>query len=891
MSDTGATPTPAPDWLWHYLQRVPPEEALLRASEARLIGALALPAPLLDLRDRFGRGRLPSEAERQGAHAAAIVVATGPAPIPDAALLTALWQMLPVDAPLLLCLPRASDHSAATWNGQLNRAGFAVLRWHSYYSAAQQQASAALRSPWPQLSYDLTGHYVFTPWHSVLDPLDAQLRPLDALHAPTDSDGCLFFVAQRAPQPVDRPLPPPATDWQSAAPPRAADARAATLDGLSSRPTTLPAVAAAARPAWQLRGPLPTLVLAALSLLTALLALLAMRGQPTAVGGGLFWWLLALAALLATSRAAQAPTPSTAAPARAPTRRIWLLPAGVLSVLLAARTDGAVLIALPLWLLGVLLVFGTLVDMPTLAQRWAQARAWRPPRTPLALALAGTLLLALAVRLFDLGGQPFIVNGIETQLGLEALRVRELFGSGWLTNPLLPLWPTRLSVALFGQTPFALRIWSPFVGTATVLVVFWAGRALWGSRVGLLAALFVAFSHTHIHYSRLGMSNIGDALLVTLALAAIAAGWHSGRRAHWLLAGSAIGAGAYFYTAAHLLPLMLLGLLLPALLDRPTLRRQLPAIGRAALLALAIALPQLLVYAANPAVFMERANLLGIARNGWLVDVAAQNGSNPLTLFGSRLWEAALGFHATLDRDSVYNPQIPLLNVLVGALLLLGLGMALAHLRQMRYAVWLSAFLVTITFGGALLLDLPSSRRYIVALPAVCLLAARAAGWLLDKLTIAWARRSDGGTARATLGIILAIGLLAGALDVSFYFVNYRRGGLFADRNTEIAATVGRYLATLDAPTTVYFHGMPTMYAGDPTIAFLAPTFEIGVNLYDVAPVADWPAATTPAVVHLFVPERSAELATVTAARPGGTLLSVTGRYADPLYLAYVVEP
>ena len=267
------------------------------------------------------------------------------------------------------------------------------------------------------------------------------------------------------------------------------------------------------------------------------------------------------------------------------------------------------------------------------------------------------LLLALVVRLWQLTAHPYVINGIEAQLGLEALAVNRAFGVAWLTNPTLPLFLDKGLLALFGRTPLALRILSPIIGTLSVFAIYHAGRLLWSRQLGLLAALLLAFSHTHIHYSRLGMSNVWDPLLAVAALACAAAAWHGGRRRDWLLAGAASGLSAYFYTAAHLLPLMLATLLLLALIiDGAGVRRRLPGLAAAALLALLISLPQLRVYIAQPELFMEHATVLGIVQSGWLEAAAAARNETQATIFGRQLWQAATGFDASIDLDGSFNP-------------------------------------------------------------------------------------------------------------------------------------------------------------------------------------------------------------------------------------------
>src|SRR5690606_12169388 len=120
------------------------------------------------------------------------------------------------------------------------------------------------------------------------------------------------------------------------------------------------------------------------------------------------------------------------------------------------------------------------------------------------------------------------------------------FATAWLTNPTLPLYFMALPISILGPTTLALRLVSPFVGAATVAATYLFGKRLFGNLTGLLAAILLLGSHLHLHYSRLGMTNIWDGLLALLALGAIGVAWQRPstaphQRLLWLWAGLFVG--------------------------------------------------------------------------------------------------------------------------------------------------------------------------------------------------------------------------------------------------------------------------------------------------------------------------------------------------------------
>ena len=137
-------------------------------------------------------------------------------------------------------------------------------------------------------------------------------------------------------------------------------------------------------------------------------------------------------------------------------------------------------------------------------------------RPRLMLALAGVLILAVALRLWGSGsGLPYVYHVDEPAYVSAALNL----GAGIIGRQPNP---TGFSNILFGEyaTCFALRrltgqfsstvafeqahrtdpsafnllarVTSALLGALTILVVFWLGREIWSAGAGLLASLFLA---------------------------------------------------------------------------------------------------------------------------------------------------------------------------------------------------------------------------------------------------------------------------------------------------------------------------------------------------------------------------------------------------------------
>jgi hypothetical protein len=779
-----------------------------------------------------------------------------------------------------------------------------VLRWQYYFSTGALRAlevghvqglpSAAL--------HFLTGHWIVGPWRSSLQPTERWLRPY--YEEKTSGTGAyLFFLAEKvADEPVVAPLPPAQpfsveTLQHVEAEGRAEEALPITQASVVRQVPAQPR--AESRPAETVRQPAGKsmqVILLAATLFLAVLGQRLLAGQPDSPTAGVWLYILSLLSLAALLHVRRRPDSPALPQGRALPRQRLLYPLALLLALFAQELGGRTLYdgrtwpALILWVGATALSYFAL-RTPALPH---QAIHWRFPGWKSLLLPAGLFLLALAPRLIALSEHPFMMNGIEASLGLDALaigngQIRNPFATAWLTNPSLPLFLQAIPLQLLGSGPVAVRALSALFGAVTVPLLYLVGRRLWSEAIGLVAALLLAGSHWHLHYSRVGMTNVWEPFFLLLAFGLLAYARQWGSRRAWLWAGLATGLNAYLYTPSHLLPFLLAALTLYFLLfDRRTLAAQGRNMLAGLAIALVVALPLWRYYALNPGLYMERANTLGIIQNGWLAQEATQSGLSLVSLAGRQLSQAALAFSATIDTSGLYNPGTPLLRFWPALFFVLGSAIAFLRLRQFRYALLLIWVGITVLFAGALLVDPPASHRLLVAAPAVFLLAALGLVEIVRLALAVWERRPE---PRTTLALLATVALLFAAADVAFYFGPYRTSHRFGDRNTELAYRMAAYLQTLPEDTVAYFHGPPIMYVDFPTITFLATDYQAGVNLFNV----EAPAAPLPVegglLTFIYVPERSGELEDTRERMPGGTAQTFSGFLADPLFYSYEVQP
>jgi hypothetical protein len=387
--------------------------------------------------------------------------------------------------------------------------------------------------------------------------------------------------------------------------------------------------------------------------------------------------------------------------------------------------------------------------------------------------LAGILILAGFLRVQKLGELPPGLFCDEAGLGYNAYSLLEtgrdengvllpLFVWSFKTsykNPVF-IYSAVLPVALFGLNEFAVRLTSAVYGTATVLMMFFLGRALMGPWVGLLAAAFLAVCPWHLHFSRIAFELITFPFFFVAGVTCLV-GYMRGRRL-LPLAAVMFGICLYTYAIAKLfVPLFLAGFVV--FFFCPLRRRHRESLVALALLA-ATSLPVILfdlTHSARAGQYFSENTILepGQPRRDiprrFLGNYTAFLSSEFLFVRGD--W---IRRHAVRDHGELYPFLAPFL--IIGLVVAGG-----RNDRAMRLPLW---WLLLYPIAPALMTEIPSASRGIIGAPAFCLLAAVGGGSLL-RLPAQWSERHL--LVRGTQIVILAAGAVFLAPQVSHYWTLY----------------------------------------------------------------------------------------------------------------------
>lgn len=545
-----------------------------------------------------------------------------------------------------------------------------------------------------------------------------------------------------------------------------------------------------------------------------------------------------------------------------------------------------------LWLSAIGLYIRAVVPWPLPAR--PHTGSWLKAHWPHFLILAAIVWTAFALRVWNIEGIPPTLGGDEGTFGLESIRtftgeIRNPFTTGWLSVPTMSFYFNSLTIRMLGQTVFALRLPWALVGTLTVVIVFQLVRRLTGAALALMAAALLATYHFHIHFSRLGVNNAADPLLIALVLYLLYRAYDERSVLEWALCGVAVGVAQYFYFGARFAPVLVGAMIVyfVARDGRHFLRVHGGGIVIMAGAAIVAGAPMIQFAIRYPQDYNARVNQISIFQTGWLQRAQELTGQDEVSILLDQLRRAALAFNVYPDRTSWYGSPRPLFDNATGVLFLLGLGYATLRLGDRRLFPMVAWWWGAMILGGALTQGPPSSQRLVTLGPPAVFFVALALlkiGQILRSVWDAWTPH------------IFALYLIPSMLviiiaSVQWYFVEFTPLRLYGDLNGAVATEMATYMRDRLSPEwRIYFFGPPRMYIAFGSIPYIAPDVQ-GVDISEPLTAPLDPAIVQPDknAAFVFLPERLGELEWVRKTFPNGALEEIPSSWnGDPIQ-AFVV--
>ena len=596
------------------------------------------------------------------------------------------------------------------------------------------------------------------------------------------------------------------------------------------------------------------------------------------------------------TRAPQLTTGSPSARAAPPQLTLWIT-TGALSALAVQgvldppQTLSAGLLLVAVWLLSVALFSYSAIrlsgwSLPMDVRGWWQAH-WRAVTVAAAFGIT-----AFVIRVYDLELHPYAFINDEGEVGREALQLLAgqhpaLFDVGWASQPLLAFIPAAISVRLLGTTAFAIRLVSVLQGSLTISLLFLLGREMFDPVIGALAAGVLLALPLHVHFSRLGVNNVGDAFFSTAAFWLTFRAIKRGTLVSYLAAGLVTGSALYTYLGSRLAIALVFGLLAYVIWRcRGFARQNVQPLVTFAGAVLVVALPMAFFFMKTPDQFYARLNTEGILRNGFMQSQMAA-GQSYLGILWRQFTASTLVYVAAPAPSQFFNSPWPYMTGLAAVFFVLGLSYAIWRLGDPRYMTLLAWFWSVVILGSTLTMGPPSSQRLLMSTPPLALLVAiglqKSASLLQPSRLL---------TARVGLALCAVVVAISAAQGISYYFGDYRWGHYFEDPSNDFSYEVAVKAEALGPDYRVYLLGEPSVFAIFGDFMFLAHDEHI-VDFNTVTPETLAALPRDGGAFFVAVPGRADDLRRVQQVIPGGDWQVAQRRYqaSQTLYFAYVVPP
>ncbi len=429
-------------------------------------------------------------------------------------------------------------------------------------------------------------------------------------------------------------------------------------------------------------------------------------------------------------------------------RMFWVLAAFLMSVLVTVATANLMLFArinyipvVTIWLFSAWAYVYTFFNVSINLNAFLD---WLKKNRNEILAVVAITLLAAAVRFYRLGGIPRILDGDEGLIGLAA----QTTTSGLLANP-FSLWENfgamylqliNTSIGFFGVSSFALRLLPAIGGTLAIPSLYLLTRWIGGKRIALITALIIAFSHSHIHFSRIvSVAYIHGTWLAPLELYLLISGLE--KRESWRTALGGVLVAIHFsiyLTAQVIIALVFVFMLLAFLFYRPWFKARL---SQAMVFwggFLIVILPSAFYIYRNTNEFLNRMAQNGTFQSGWLELTMQSTGQSVIEILFGRFVHAflSLTYYPALD---FYGSSSPMMSMISSTMFLAGLLVALWRIRNPAYLL-LNGYFWGATFSVGIFAIPPSadSYRMLMALPSALVMAALGLDQVLELLGFGW---------------------------------------------------------------------------------------------------------------------------------------------------------
>jgi len=509
----------------------------------------------------------------------------------------------------------------------------------------------------------------------------------------------------------------------------------------------------------------------------------------------------------------------------------------------------------------------------------------------------GLFLLALFLRLYRLDQYPYPMLKDEAFVGREALYIlhgdfTNLFQGGWQVDTLLNSLPEAISIAIFSNTIFGIRFAPVLFGTFTVLFLYFLARLTFDKLTAFLAALCLLGIPPHLHFSRMGVSNITVGFWAVLVFWITYRAIKSSRMSDYYWAGLSTGLPLYSYTGGKLVSAIGAGMLVVCILaKRGYLRKQWRnLLVYAGILTIVVA-PTLYLSYLHPETFLARFFSDNIFSNHWLLSEPANAGRSMAAALLDQFLRSTMVFVYMPAWGGFYNSPLPFLLPVAAVLFVFGFGYSLIHINEPRHLLLQIWFWAIVLLGSVIYAPSPNAERMVGGFPVAALFCAIGLVKLMEL-----PKRMQITSPRVLVGITTAVMTVASLQGAYYYLGQYQQSRVFAHPYEEFESEVSLYARTLGPDYRMYMLiSLPLEVTYFPAHDYLIPDIQ-DQQLDTVTTDVLQTLPHDKGMLFFAIPAKVADLATVAQYFPGGIwrevyMQPIPGQPLSVLYYSYQVPP
>ena len=440
------------------------------------------------------------------------------------------------------------------------------------------------------------------------------------------------------------------------------------------------------------------------------------------------------------------------------------------------------------------------------------------------------LLIAFFLRFWRLEEIPHDFHGDMASHGLMAREIisgrqKKLFETMWAEIPAIAFMPAALSMQIFGNNLFGLRMTSVLGGMLTILGTYLLVKELFqgprGEWLALLSAALLSISYTHIHFSRIA-EYIDPWPFALFSFYFLIRGLKKQRGFYFVLSGLLASFSFLMYYSGRIVIIIAFTFFLYLLFfHKKIIKRNLKGIFLYFFSFVLFLTPMILFFIKHPESFIYRSRDVFLFNRSVIVHLMDKyKVDSVLKIVLEQLKRSLLIFNHSHDSSTQFGLRRPILDDYTSPLIVLAVAYALSRFKQAGKAfflIWLGLILI---LGSFLTNNAPFWPRLVgILFPAVVLIAL-----VIDKMLVYVEQKMS----KSQLMVILS------ALALFIIFVGFQNWTVyyrFVKDNAHNEARIGRFIKSLDPAATVCMLGPYSLKVRE--IAFLAyrrPTFDLSID-------------------------------------------------------------